>query len=127
MSLRNGFIHNRKTIKTPTGCVKILLKYLEYINRVFKDLYFYKLLNNHTWNDTIRSFKSSKSPLAKTYAKLSVEEIKKKIIGIWVEGSPTVYFNPKPFNREHIRSYRGDLVFKSKGVEAISIPIRLNL
>ncbi len=127
MSLRNGFIHNIKTIKTPTECVKILLKYIEYINRVFKDLYFYKLLNNHAWNDTIGSFKSSKSPSAKHYAKLSVEEIKKKIIGIWVEGSPTVYFNPKPFNREYIRSYRGDIVFKSKGLEAISIPIRLNL
>ncbi|GAI60781.1 unnamed protein product, partial [marine sediment metagenome] len=47
MSLRNNFIHNNKTIKTPTECVKILLKYLEYINRVFKDLYFYKLLKNH--------------------------------------------------------------------------------
>ena len=127
MSLRNSFIHNKKTIKTPTECVKILLKYIEYINRVFKDLYFYKLLNIHAWNDTIGSFKSSKSPLAKTYAKLSVEEIKKKIIGIWVEGTPSVYFNPKPFKREHIRSYSGDLVFKSKALEAISIPIRLNL
>ena len=127
MSLRNSFIHNKKTVKTPTECVKILLKYIEYINRVFKDLYFYKLLNNHAWNDTIGSFKSSKSPLAKDYAKLSVEEIKKKIIGIWVEVPPYAYFNPKPFMREHLRSYRGDLVFKSMGLEAISIPIRLNL
>ncbi len=127
MSLRNGFIHNKKTIKTPTECVKVLLKYIEFINRVFKDLYFYKLLNNHTWNDTIGSFKSSKSPLAKNYAKLGVEEIKKKMIINWVEGSSNIYFNPKPFKREHLSSYKGDLIFKSKGLEAISISIRLNL
>ncbi len=127
MSLRNGLIHNRKTVKNPTECVKILIKYIEYINRVFKDLYFYKLLSNHTWNDTIGSFKSSKSPSAKNFAKSGVEEIKKKIIGFWVEDSPTVYFNPKPFTRAHLKSYKGDLVFKTKGLEAISIPIRLNL
>ena len=127
MSLRNGFIHNEKIVKTPTECVKILLNYIDYINRVFRDLYFFKLLNEHEWNDTIGAFKTSKSPVAKEYARLRIEDIKKKIIGIWVEGPPSVYFNPKPFNREHMRSYKGDLVFKSKGLEAISVPIRLSL
>ena len=125
LTLRNGFIHNEKEMKTRTECVKILMRYIEYISRIFYDLNFFKLLNGHNWVNFIGVFKQSGSPIAKDLANKGHETMKEKIIDFWVNDSASIYFKPNPVNRESLNSYSGDLVFKSKGMEPIFIPIRL--
>ncbi len=125
LSLRNGFIHNNEEVKNRTESVRILLKYIEFICRVFSDLNFIKLLENYSYTNLIGKFKESGSPIAKDLADKGPEVMKESIIDAWVNGSLSIYFNPEPEYRESLNSYSGDMVFKSRGMEPIYIPIRL--
>ena len=82
-------------------------------------------MREFTWGNLIGTFNQSGSPLAKQLASEGPETMRERIISSWVEGSTSIYFAPNPINRESLNSYSGDLIFKSKGMEAISIPIRL--
>ncbi|GAG56183.1 unnamed protein product, partial [marine sediment metagenome] len=101
-------------------------KYIEFIRRVFVDFYFQNLLKNYSWNTEILKFKSSDSPLAKNLAEKGKESLIEEILKFWVEGKQKICFEPDPTSRKSLKSYQGDIIFKTIGIKDYTCHIRLS-